>query len=124
MHRTALIFPAVLAIGRAWACPIPGESLFAGDFEPGSGVYRYVAASAPGNAGDGSYAQPWKTIQYAADHVSAGDTVCVRGGTDAEIVAPTHFGSPAAGAVTLRNMPGESPIIDGSGFASVPNGQW
>ena len=115
---------ALLAIGDAGACPIPGDSVFTHGFELGSGVYRYVSAGAANNSGDGSYAQPWKTIQYAADHVSAGDTVCVRGGTYSEILAPTHFGSPTAGVVTLRNMPGETPIIDGTSFASVPNGQW
>jgi hypothetical protein len=124
MGRIVLPILAALAIGKVWACPIPGESVFSHDFELGSGSYRYVAASAPNNTGDGSYAQPWKTIQFAADHVSAGDTVCVHGGTYAEFVAPTHFGSSAAGVVTLRNMPGEVPIIDGASFANVPNGQW
>ena len=123
MGRCTLIALILLVAGRVAACPIPGDSLFTHGFENGTGIFRYVSAAAPNNNGNGSFAQPWKTIQYAADHLAAGDTACVRAGTYNEIVAPTHYGSATAGPVTLRNYPGEKPVIDGTGF-SVPNGQW
>src|SRR5689334_7493387 len=106
MRRCALIGLALLAASGLNACPIPGDSVFTHGFEQGSGVFRYVSAAAPNNNGTGSFAQPWKTLQYAADHLSPGDTACVPAGTYNEIVAPTHFGSAAAGPVTLRNYPG------------------
>lgn len=123
MGRWTLIALTLLAASGVSACPIPGDSLFTNSFDSGTGVFRYVSAAAPNNNGNGSFAQPWKTIQYASDHLAAGDTACVRAGTYNEIVAPTHYGSAAAGPVTLRNYPGETPVIDGTGF-SVPNGQW
>ena len=39
----------------------------------------YVANSG-NNANAGTSASPWQTLQYAADHVQAGDTVIVRAG--------------------------------------------
>ncbi len=101
LGRYTLFASTLLAASSACACPIPGDSLFAHGFENGSGVFRYVLAAAPNNSGNGSFAQPWKTIQYAADHLAAGDTACVRAGTYNEIVAPTHYGSAAAGPVTV-----------------------
>lgn len=123
MPLRAFLLLCLFAAAPAQACPRPGDTLFSSEFEAGSGVYRYVSAAAANNSGAGSYAQPWKTIQYAADHVAAGDTVCVRGGTYSELIAPTHYGSAVAGVVTLRAMPGEAAIVDGTGL-SVPNGQW
>ena len=36
---------------------------------------------------------PWKTIQKAASHVSAGDAVYIRGGTYHETVTPSYSGT-------------------------------
>jgi parallel beta-helix repeat protein len=41
----------------------------------------FYVSNAGSNASNGSTATPWLTLQYAADHVHAGDTVIVRAGT-------------------------------------------
>ena len=53
----------------------------------------------------------WRTIDYAADHAVAGDTVRVQAGTYVETVGPAHNGSSgntitlvADGTVTLCSM--------------------
>ena len=124
MRRSfAALFIFVMArICTGAGCPIPGDTLFANDFELSSGITRYVA-TAGANAGEGTYAAPWQTIQYAASNANAGDTVCVRGGVYNEIVSVARSGSAIAGAIVFRNYPGETPVIDGTALG-VPTGQW
>ncbi len=74
----------------------------------------YVSTSGS-NANPGTEAQPWLTIQYAVDHVGAGDTVLVRSGVYNELVTFNQSGS-AGAYITLQNVPGASPVIDGSGL--------
>jgi parallel beta-helix repeat protein len=45
---------------------------------------------------DGSQANPWQTLQHAADTATAGQTVCVTKGTYAGFVAGTHSGTSSA----------------------------
>jgi hypothetical protein len=47
----------------------------------GFGATTYFVAPAGLNTNPGTAALPWRTLQYAADHVTAGDTVTVRPGT-------------------------------------------
>jgi hypothetical protein len=90
------------------------------------GVAAYMmvrAKSAPGrtyyvspsgnDANPGTEAQPWRTIQKAADTMMAGDTVYIRGGTYSEQVIPQHSGGVSGGYITYAAYPGETPIIDG-----------
>ncbi len=74
----------------------------------------YVAVNGS-NANPGTEAQPWLTIQYAVDHVGAGDTVFVQSGVYNELVTFNQSGS-AGAYITLQNAPGASPVIDGSGL--------
>lgn len=55
-----------------------------------------------------SISTPWLTIQKAADNVTSGDTVLVRGGTYYEEVTMKSDG------VTFQAYTGETPIVDGS----------
>ncbi len=60
----------------------------------------------------GSQAKPWKTINHALQQLSAGDTLCLRGGTFYEHVYCSVAGS-AGKPITVRGYPGELAIIDG-----------
>lgn len=46
----------------------------------------YVSAAGNDNTGTGTLSNPWKTIQKAADTMTAGDTCIIRGGTYRETV--------------------------------------
>lgn len=61
----------------------------------------------------GSFAQPFKTIQKAADMARAGETVYIKGGTYKERVMLEASGD-STGYITFSNYPGEEVIIDGS----------
>lgn len=79
----------------------------------------YVAPN--GNDGSpGTLAQPWATIQHAANSVQAGDTVLVRGGVYAERVTLSVSGNSADGFITFQNYPNELPILDGTNL-TVPD---
>ena len=67
----------------------------------------YYVATTGNDASPGTESEPWRTLRYAAKHISNGDTVLVRGGTYTEwfiINVPN---------VTFQNYPNEIPIIDG-----------
>lgn len=69
---------------------------------------------APGgnDAGPGTAAQPWATLQKAAAALEAGDTAHVRAGTYAGGVAPLKTGS-AHRYISFRAYPGETPVVAG-----------
>ena len=81
----------------------------------------YVATTGSDN-NPGTQAQPWRTIQHAADTVAPGTTVYVRGGTYAEQVNILHSGSASAGYTTFTAYPGETPVVDGSSLQAVSAG--
>jgi hypothetical protein len=121
MRRAFLLL--ILSSGNAIAsdCQKPGDTLFSSGFEAPSTHVYYVATNGD-NGHDGSLATPWASIQYAAAHANAGETICVRGGVYNELVTLTRSGSTAAGPIVLANVPGETATIDGAGLA-IPNGQ-
>jgi hypothetical protein len=90
--------------------------------QPASGTTHYVATSGS-DSNPGTFSKPWKTIQHAADSVSAGDTVYVRGGAYHKLVSVKVSGSASAGFITFSSYPGELAIVDGKGL-SIPGGQW
>src|SRR5207247_18375 len=66
----------------------------------------YYVSNTGSNNNDGrSVSSAWQTIQYAADHLQAGDTVQVLGGTYIETVNIPVSGSATAGYVTFQNYP-------------------
>ena len=77
---------------------------------------NYYVSTSGNDANPGTINQPWRTIQHAANSVSAGDTVFVRGGTYNEIVTINVSGSHSDGYVTFKNYPGENPVVDGTGL--------
>jgi len=117
-----IVLLALTTTCAAQLCPVPGDTVFGSDFERASGRAYYIAPGGD-NAHTGSAAAPWLTLQHAVDQSAAGDALCARAGVYNEIVSVTHGGSDADGAIVLRNVPGETAIVDGTGLG-VPNGQW
>src|SRR5690606_28733359 len=69
----------------------------------------YHVATTGNDANPGSAAQPWATLQHAADSIAAGDTVYVHAGN----YAGGHFttpGTPSA-RILLAAWPGDTPVV-------------
>jgi len=79
----------------------------------------YIVATNGNNGNVGSKAEPWLTIQHAADTVQPGDMVQVRGGTYAETVEMNVSGSAADGFIIFKSYAGETAVIDGTGFSAA-----
>jgi parallel beta-helix repeat protein len=82
------------------------------------GQAYYVSTEGHDN-NPGTFTQPWRTIQKAANTLQAGEKVYVRGGLYHERVTFRVSGSASGGYITFQNYPGETPILDGTGL-SVP----
>ncbi len=72
------------------------------------------------NANPGSLDSPWRTIQHAAETVSAGSAVFIRGGVYSEKVGIYVSGNATVGPIVFKAYPGEEPIIDGTGLPFDP----
>ena len=78
----------------------------------------YVVSTSGSDSNAGSEAAPWRTIQHAADNVSAGDTVLIRGGSYNEAVEVKVSGSAAGGYITFMNYAEEIAVLDGANLAN------
>lgn len=83
----------------------------------------YVATTGNNNNNGLTTSSAWRNVQYAANHVQAGDTIQVLGGVYNELVNIPASGSATAGYITFQNYPGQTPILDGTGL-SIPGGQY
>jgi hypothetical protein len=90
--------------------------------QPAIGSTYYVSTTGS-DSNPGTLSRPWRTIQHAADTVTAGDTVYVRNGVYNEVVTMKSSGSASAGFITFSSYPGELATLDGTGL-TIPNGQW
>ena len=88
-----------------------------------SATTYYVSTSGSNSNHGLSTDSAWRNIQYAANHVHAGDTVQVLGGVYNETVNIPVSGSATAGYITFQNYPGQTPIVDGASL-SIPGGQY
>jgi len=70
----------------------------------------------------GTINSPWRTIQNAAETVTAGDTVFVRAGVYFENVYMDQGGNESDGHTVFAAYPGEKPVIDGEGVTESGNG--
>jgi parallel beta-helix repeat protein len=97
MKRTFIIlFAMALALGLCLVAAMPVAA------DPGTTYY--VSTTGSDVTGDGSYSNPWATIQHAVDNVSSGDTIMVAPGT--------YTGAILDKGVTVSGLgPGDS-IID------------
>lgn len=80
--------------------------------ESAAGIY-YVAPGGD-DANPGTISQPWRTIQKAANTLTAGEMVYIREGTYHERVLPQRSGSEGS-LITYAAYPGETVTIDGQG---------
>ncbi len=87
----------------------------------GQGGTTYYVSPDGSDEGPGEEAEPWQTLQFAVTQLAPGDTLLVGDGVYTGPVALTQSGSEEDGFVTIKNKPGESPVIDGDGV-SVPRG--
>lgn len=83
-----------------------------------SGATRYVSTTGS-DSNPGTFAEPWLTIQHAADTATAGDTVYVLGGVYNESINFPNSGT-ASAPITFASYPGHTAIIDGTGL--TPSG--
>ena len=79
----------------------------------------YYVSTKGSDTNPGTLAQPWRTIQKAADSLSPGDTAYVRKGRYRERVTLKVSGTAPDQWIALQAYPGEKPVIDGAGL-SVP----
>jgi Right handed beta helix region len=85
---------------------------------------NYYVSTTGNNSNSGlSTSAAWRNVQYAANHVAAGDTVNILGGIYNETVNIPASGSATAGYITFQNYAGQTATIDGTGLA-VTGGQY
>lgn len=65
------------------------------------------------NTNPGTEAQPWQTIQHAAERLQAGQTVLIRAGEYVEWVRPQHSGEEGK-PITYAAYPGEVVTLNGA----------
>jgi hypothetical protein len=87
-----------------------------------AGTTYYVAPVGSDND-PGTFAQPWRTVQKAADTLQPGDVLLVRTGTYREQVDINVSGSETLGPVTFANRPGERPVLDATGLVPPDTGE-
>lgn len=77
---------------------------------------KYVAKTG-NDSNDGSLSTPYLTIQKGVDVARAGDTILVKVGTYNERVVVYGYDGTESSPITIKNYPGDSPIIDGTGVS-------
>ncbi|MBL8062693.1 MAG: right-handed parallel beta-helix repeat-containing protein [Anaerolineales bacterium] len=82
----------------------------------------YFVSPSGDDTNPGTETQPWRTIQKAADTLTAGETVYIRGGVYEESVYISNSGTQEQ-PIRFLAYPGEIPIIDGSNY-ELPNAYW
>src|SRR5262249_840281 len=87
-----------------------------------SATTYYVSTTGSNNNDGLTTTSAWRNIQYAANHVVAGDTVQVLGGTYNEVVTIPASGSATAGYITFQNYASQDAIIDGTGLTPPAQG--
>jgi hypothetical protein len=88
---------------------------------PGQVNSTFYVATTGNDSNPGTQISPWRTVQHAADTARAGSTVSVRGGVYEELVNITASGNASDGFITFRSYPGETAVLDATGF--TPNGR-
>jgi hypothetical protein len=82
----------------------------------GQSTSSFYVSTTGNDSNPGTQTAPWRTVQHAADTVSAGSTVSVRGGVYEELVTIKTSGNATDGYVTFRSYPGETAILDAEHF--------
>ena len=107
------IFSLVLALIQLLAL---SSHVYAGAYHI-SGKAYYVSAENGNDENDGTEAAPFKTIQRAADVLSAGDTCYIMEGTYFEEITPKNSGTKTK-PITFQNYKDDKVIVSGSDVLS------
>jgi len=83
----------------------------------------YYVSPDGSDANPGTEANPWKTIQKAADTLTAGERVCIKAGTYKERVVPQNSGSQNA-YIVYAAYPGDTVTMNGKTVALPPFGEY
>jgi hypothetical protein len=114
------------AVGAEYLSAPPLRPLPTSSSRPlGSGISRFVDAGRGDDQNEGTETRPWKTLSHAVAKLSAGETLCLRGGTYYEHVLVNLRGS-LNQPITIRSFPGELAVIDGGlrEFSETPQSAW
>ena len=92
-------------------------------FVPGTEAAEYYVSTGGVNTNPGTLALPWRTIQKAADSVTAGDIVNIRAGTYSERVSISNKDGTLALPIVFQKYSGDAgaAVIDQTG-QTPPNG--
>ncbi|MBE3646905.1 right-handed parallel beta-helix repeat-containing protein [Paenibacillus polymyxa] len=82
---------------------------------------EYYVSTIGSDSNAGTSDAPWKTLQHAADTVSPGSKVYVRGGVYKEKLKITRSGSASQGPIVFASYGNETAIIDGTGLSVSGN---
>lgn len=85
-----------------------------------AGADFYVSPTGD-DAAVGDLANPWRTIQKAANFATAGSTVWIREGVYGEKIVMNVSGDGTSGPIVFRAMPGETAVVDGTGLPFNPD---
>jgi hypothetical protein len=81
-------------------------------------VHVFYVSTTGNDSNNGSIDAPWKTLLFASRHVSAGDTVYVRGGTYPDDSIWSYATGTETSPITMKAYQNEVPVITGSGMYS------
>lgn len=104
--RLGIKFLVVMMMVYVFAFNLGGETVQA------SSVY-YVSTTGNDITGTGTLSNPWKTIQKAADTMTAGDTCIIRGGTYQETVTLRTSGT-SSNPINFKAYTGENVTVSGA----------
>ncbi len=82
---------------------------------------EYYVSTIGSDSNAGTSDAPWKTLQHAADTVSPGSKVYVRGGVYKEKLKITRSGSASQGPIVFASYGNETAIVDGTGLSVSGN---
>lgn len=86
----------------------------------------YINPRKGDDSNSGTYSSPWKTLKTSISKLKPKDTLYLRGGTYFENKIRIIAHGSANNPITIRNYPGEAPVIDGgySDFREMRNHDW
>ena len=86
----------------------------------------YFVAVDGNNSNNGSILHPWRTIEYALNNLTAGDTLEIRGGIYYEHNIVTSLQGTAAEPIIIESYQNEIAVLDGGidTFLNAPVTKW
>ena len=86
----------------------------------------YYVSTSGNDSNTGSQSQPWATLKKSISKLSAGDILLVREGTYNENKITINISGTSNNEITIKNFPGENPVINGSfsEFRTTSNTDW